>query len=166
MTTTAERSDADAVEALVAHEGAAVTWVEPTSDGVITAAAVRAAIEADGGPRTVALVSVMWANNEVGTVQPVAEVAAVPSDRTTCTPTSDRPATRPAIRAPRRSSIAPSGPPVSATTIPHPSGAGVTWTAADADAGRARTRATGATASAAALTLRELARRGGRIATP
>ena len=56
--------------------------------------------------------------------------------------------------------------PVSATTIPHPSGAGVTWTAADADAGRARTRATGATASAAALTLRELARRGGRIATP
>ena len=55
----------------------AVTWVEPTSDGVITAAAVRAAIEADGGPRTVALVSVMWANNEVGTVQPIAEIGAV-----------------------------------------------------------------------------------------
>lgn len=67
----------DAVEALVAHEGAAVTWVEPTSDGVITAAAVRAAIEADGGPRTVALVSVMWANNEVGTVQPIAEIGAI-----------------------------------------------------------------------------------------
>ena len=47
----------------------------------------------------------------------VAEVAAVPSDLTTWTPISDRPATRPAIRAPRRSSIAPSGPPVSATTI-------------------------------------------------
>jgi cysteine desulfurase len=36
---------------------------------------VRAAIEAD--PDSVALVSVMWANNEVGTVQPVAEITTV-----------------------------------------------------------------------------------------
>jgi cysteine desulfurase len=36
---------------------------------------VRIAIEAD--PESVALVSVMWANNEVGTVQPIAEIAAV-----------------------------------------------------------------------------------------
>ncbi|WP_046468102.1 cysteine desulfurase family protein [Allosalinactinospora lopnorensis] len=36
---------------------------------------LRAAIERD--PTDVALVSVMWANNEVGTVQPVAELAAI-----------------------------------------------------------------------------------------
>jgi cysteine desulfurase len=65
----------DCVEHLVAHEGAKVTWVDPTADGVVTVAALRAAIEAD--PDSVALVTVMWANNEVGTVQPVAELAAV-----------------------------------------------------------------------------------------
>lgn len=67
----------DAVEALVAHEGAQVTWVEPDGEGVVSAQAVRDAVMADGGPETVALVSVMWANNEVGTVQPVEEIGAV-----------------------------------------------------------------------------------------
>lgn len=67
----------DAVEALVDNEGARVTWVEPDADGVVTARAVRQAIERDGGASDVALVSVMWANNEVGTVQPVAEIGAV-----------------------------------------------------------------------------------------
>src|SRR5580692_2398207 len=38
-------------------------------------AALREAIEAD--PGAIALISVMWANNEVGTVQPVGELAAV-----------------------------------------------------------------------------------------
>ena len=65
----------DCVDHLVAHEGAKVTWVEPDAEGLITPAAVRAAIEED--PEAVALVSVMWANNEVGTVQPVAEIARV-----------------------------------------------------------------------------------------
>jgi cysteine desulfurase len=65
----------DCVEHLVTHEGAKVTWVEPDGGGLITVDAVRAAIEAD--PASVALVTVMWANNEVGTVQPVAELAAV-----------------------------------------------------------------------------------------
>ncbi|HEV7172051.1 cysteine desulfurase family protein [Pedococcus sp.] len=65
----------DCIEHLVAHEGAKVTWVDPTADGVVTVAGLRAAIEAD--PDSVALVTVMWANNEVGTVQPVAELAAV-----------------------------------------------------------------------------------------
>lgn len=65
----------DCVDHLVAHEGAKVTWVEPDAEGLLTPAAVRAAIEED--PDSVALVSVMWANNEVGTVQPVAEIARV-----------------------------------------------------------------------------------------
>ena len=40
--------------------------------------ALRAAIERD--PDSVALVSVMWANNEVGTLQPVDEVVALAAD--------------------------------------------------------------------------------------
>jgi cysteine desulfurase len=65
----------DCVEHLVAREGATVTWVEPDAQGVVSAAAVRSAIEDD--PDSVALVSVMWANNEVGTVQPVREIVRV-----------------------------------------------------------------------------------------
>ena len=65
----------DCVDFLVAHEGAEVTWLEPDRCGRIAVDDVRAAIEADAD--AVALVSVMWANNEVGTVQPVAEIAAV-----------------------------------------------------------------------------------------
>jgi len=65
----------DCVDHLVAHEGAKVTWVEPDPAGFISPRAVRAAIEED--PDSVALVSVMWANNEVGTIQPVREIADV-----------------------------------------------------------------------------------------
>jgi cysteine desulfurase len=65
----------DCVEHLVRHEGAKVTWVDPDASGVVSAEAVRAAVEED--PESVALVSLMWANNEVGTLQPVAEVAAL-----------------------------------------------------------------------------------------
>jgi len=43
--------------------------------GRIDLDAFRAAVEAD--PEAVALVSVMWANNEVGTVQPIPEVVAI-----------------------------------------------------------------------------------------
>src|SRR6476619_3023494 len=56
----------DCVDFLVAHEGAKVTWLECTADGVVEPATVRAAIESD--PESVALVSVMWAKNEVGAV--------------------------------------------------------------------------------------------------
>jgi cysteine desulfurase len=65
----------DCVEHLVARHGARVTWVEPDAEGVVSAAAVREAVAAD--PASVALVTVMWASNEVGTVQPVREIAAV-----------------------------------------------------------------------------------------
>jgi cysteine desulfurase len=65
----------DGVDFLVAHEGAKVTWLEPTPEGFVEPATVRRAVEAD--PDSVALVSVMWANNEVGTVQDVAGIAAV-----------------------------------------------------------------------------------------
>nr|WP_151524773.1 cysteine desulfurase family protein [Serinicoccus kebangsaanensis] len=65
----------DPVEHLVEHAGARVTWVEPDAEGRIGADALQAALDADGGPGTAALVSVMWANNEVGTVLPVPDLA-------------------------------------------------------------------------------------------
>ena len=66
----------DAVDWLVAHEGASVTWLPVDSYGRASPADLDAALGDD-----VALVSVMWANNEVGTVQPVAELAAVAAER-------------------------------------------------------------------------------------
>ena len=65
----------DCVDFLVAHEGADVTWLEVDPQGRVRPETVRTAIEAD--PSSVALVSVMWANNEVGTVQPVADLVAL-----------------------------------------------------------------------------------------
>ena len=66
----------DSVEWLARHEGAEVSWLPVDRLGRVHPDTLRAALD-DGGPETVALVSVMWANNEVGTVQPVAELAAV-----------------------------------------------------------------------------------------
>jgi cysteine desulfurase len=60
---------------LADHEGADVGWLAPDGAGRIGPDTLREAIERDAD--AVALVSVMWANNEVGTVQPVADLAAV-----------------------------------------------------------------------------------------
>jgi len=64
----------DCVQALVDREGAEVDWLPCDAEGIVQVADVRAAIAED--PQSVALVSVMWANNEVGTVQDVAAIAA------------------------------------------------------------------------------------------
>jgi len=50
-------------------EGFSVTYLTPTPDGLITAAAVAEAMR----PDTI-LVSIMWANNEIGTINPIAEI--------------------------------------------------------------------------------------------
>jgi cysteine desulfurase len=63
----------DAVEWLVGHERAAVTWLPVDEVGRVEVDALRAALDRYGDQ--VALVTAMWANNEVGTVQPVAELA-------------------------------------------------------------------------------------------
>lgn len=65
----------DAVDWLATHEGAAVTWLPVDSDGRVAPDSLRQAIAAD--PDSVALASVMWANNEVGTLQPTAELAEI-----------------------------------------------------------------------------------------
>ncbi len=65
----------DCVEWLATHQGAQPVWLDVDDEGRVHPETVRAAIDED--PDSVALVSVMWANNEVGTVQPVAEIARI-----------------------------------------------------------------------------------------
>ena len=65
----------DAVEHLGAHEDADVVWVPVDSVGRLDVSRLAETL-VEGEGRT-ALVTVMWANNEVGTIQPVAEVAAL-----------------------------------------------------------------------------------------
>lgn len=65
------------VEALEVH-GAEVRLVAPTRSGVVAVEQVLGAIEEiEARGSRMALVSLMWANNEIGTIQPVAEVAEV-----------------------------------------------------------------------------------------
>ncbi|MCD9592764.1 cysteine desulfurase family protein [Streptomyces sp. 8ZJF_21] len=63
----------DAVDWLAEHEGARVEWLPVDSVGRVHPEALREAIARD--PSDVALATVMWANNEIGTVQPVRELA-------------------------------------------------------------------------------------------
>ena len=62
----------DTVEWLERHEGAEVCWLPVDADGVVDLAVLEAELTRD--PESIALVTVMWANNEVGTIQPVAEI--------------------------------------------------------------------------------------------
>jgi len=55
--------------------GAKVELLPVDREGRLDVDSLRAAVESD--PDSVALVSVMWANNEVGTLQPIDEVVAV-----------------------------------------------------------------------------------------
>ena len=65
----------DCVHWLTDHENAQPDWLPADGTGLVSPAGLVDAIERD--PASVALISVMWANNEVGTVQPIAELAAV-----------------------------------------------------------------------------------------
>jgi cysteine desulfurase len=60
---------------LAEHDGAEIVWLPVDAAGRVPVDAVEAAIATD--PDAVAIISVMWANNEVGTVQPVAQLAEV-----------------------------------------------------------------------------------------
>jgi cysteine desulfurase len=68
----------DTVRWLAEHEGAAVTWLPVDSAGQISVDALRQACQDHGDE--IAVVTAMWANNEVGTVQPVPELAAVAAE--------------------------------------------------------------------------------------
>src|SRR5579859_5447067 len=77
-TATEHHAVLDCVRWLGEHEGAVVEWLGVDSLGLLSPERLREAIEPD--PASVALVSVMWANNEVGTIQPIDELAAVAAE--------------------------------------------------------------------------------------
>ncbi|MGY1728655.1 cysteine desulfurase family protein [Geodermatophilus sp. SYSU D01062] len=64
----------DSAEWLAKHEGAEVTWLRLEPTGRVTPEALA---EALGDGSDVAMASVMWANNEIGTVSDVAALAQV-----------------------------------------------------------------------------------------
>ncbi len=68
----------DALSWLAEHEGAEVTFLPTEADGSVTPDALRATLREHG--TDVALVSIMWANNEVGTIMPIDELAAVAAE--------------------------------------------------------------------------------------
>jgi cysteine desulfurase len=68
----------DCARWLAEHEQADLGGLPADGAGRLSPASLRAAIEQD--PERVALISVMWANNEVGTVQPITELAAVAAE--------------------------------------------------------------------------------------
>lgn len=65
----------DPVKRLV-KEGFDATFIEPGADGIITAAMVKAAMRED-----TILVTIMWANNEIGTINEVREIGALCKER-------------------------------------------------------------------------------------
>jgi cysteine desulfurase len=65
----------DPLHWLAEEEGVQVDLVGVDAEARIDIEALRAAV--DAAPETIALISVMWANNEVGTVQPIAEVVEI-----------------------------------------------------------------------------------------
>jgi cysteine desulfurase len=66
----------DAVHWLEQHENAKVTWLSADAQGRMSPDELAEALDDD-----VAVVTAMWANNEVGTVQPITELAAVAAAR-------------------------------------------------------------------------------------
>ena len=65
----------DSVHWLASHEQAEAAWLRVDAAAVLSPEVLMDAIAAD--PDRVALTTVMWANNEVGTVQPIAELAGI-----------------------------------------------------------------------------------------
>ena len=77
MLTTAVEHHAvlDSVHWLSEADGARADWLAVDAQGLLSAGVLRAALEQDRS--SAAAVSVMWANNEMGAVQPIAAMAAV-----------------------------------------------------------------------------------------
>ncbi|SOD73368.1 cysteine desulfurase [Jatrophihabitans sp. GAS493] len=65
----------DSVEWCQSAEGAEVTWLEVDEYAQVAPQTLRRALAQD--PGSVALISVMWANNEVGTIQRIVELTEI-----------------------------------------------------------------------------------------
>jgi len=76
VTTNVEHPSVDAPLEVLSRAGFSVTRIPVDSDGRIDPGAVAAALTDE-----TALLSVIWANNETGVIQPVAEVAAIARER-------------------------------------------------------------------------------------
>ncbi len=72
VTTTIEHKAVIDVFHALEKEGFNITLVSPNKDGIISTDAIAAAIT----PQTI-LVSTMWVNSEIGTIQPIADIAAL-----------------------------------------------------------------------------------------
>ncbi|MCU1521763.1 MAG: cysteine desulfurase [Arthrobacter sp.] len=62
----------DTVEWLEQHEDADVCWLPVDGEGIVDLTVLQAELSRD--PASIALVTVMWANNEVGTIQPIGRI--------------------------------------------------------------------------------------------
>lgn len=69
----------EAAEWLRDTQGARLVWLPIDGAGRLTPDTLRSAIAA-AGPDQVALLSFLWVNNEVGTIQPVAELCGIAAD--------------------------------------------------------------------------------------
>ncbi len=78
-TATEHHAVLDSVRWLAEHEDADADWLPVGLAGEVRPATLADAIERD--PDSVAVISIMWANNEVGTVQPVADLAELAAER-------------------------------------------------------------------------------------
>jgi cysteine desulfurase len=73
LTTRAEHhATLDAVDWLVRHEGALVDWIDVDAVGRLSLDSLERALARE--PDDIALVTALWANNEVGTLQPVSDI--------------------------------------------------------------------------------------------
>mgnify|MGYP003307416493 CR=1 FL=1 len=61
---------------ILEKEGFEVTYINPDSDGIISPDDIRNAIT----DKTI-LISVMYANNEIGTIQPIAEISKIAAEK-------------------------------------------------------------------------------------
>ena len=77
-TATEHHAVLDSVRWLAEHEGAEADWLAVQPSGAVSPTMLAESIEAD--PASVAVISIMWANNEVGTIQPIAELAALAAE--------------------------------------------------------------------------------------
>jgi cysteine desulfurase len=68
----------DPLHWLAASDGADVELLPVSPEGVLDLESLRDSVARD--PQSVALISVMWANNEVGSLQPVDEVVAIAAE--------------------------------------------------------------------------------------
>jgi cysteine desulfurase len=68
----------DPLHWLAASDGADVELLPVSPEGVLDLEALRDSVASD--PGSVALISVMWANNEVGSLQPIDEVVAIAAE--------------------------------------------------------------------------------------